>query len=156
MNPSYHRSTLFVVLQLLLWTMLATAQQQSQDQSSTTETPTIPPAPVATNGFHDDQNNEAPQQENWLKQHNRFVFVIVIGLLIVALILWYIVRSIKGMRKRLREENQAQTDMLQKFSTPPPPETLLQSQSSTDAAAAAASPQHANIHSSHLQQQTLK
>ncbi|KAI8344759.1 hypothetical protein BC941DRAFT_464968 [Chlamydoabsidia padenii] len=90
----------------------------SMVMAQSNETPTVPPAPVATNGFHDDQNNGPPPQESWLKQNNRFVFVIILGLLAVALILWYIVKSIKGMRKRLREENQAQVDMLQKCSEP--------------------------------------
>ncbi|CAO3615663.1 unnamed protein product [Cunninghamella blakesleeana] len=61
------------------------------------------------------QNNPTPpqQDESWLKQNNRFVFVIILGLLALVLIFWYIYKSIKGMRKRLKKENEAQRAMIE-------------------------------------------
>lgn len=68
---------------------------------------------VETNGFNDNNINTSAPEESWLKQHNRYVFIIVLVLLVVALLIWYIVRSIRGMRKRLASENQGQMMMMQ-------------------------------------------
>jgi hypothetical protein len=68
--------------------------------------------------------NEVPSQQtsnsdydgssdSWLKQHNRFVFIIFLALIVLGLLIWYIVRSVKGMRKRLAEDNEAQLQMIQ-------------------------------------------
>ncbi|CAO3619644.1 unnamed protein product [Cunninghamella echinulata] len=74
-----------------------------------------PYVPVAapTNNFQEPNPPPANQNESWLKKENKFVFVIVLGLLVVILLLWYIVKSIKGMRKRLKRENEAQMNIIQ-------------------------------------------
>ncbi|KAI7906893.1 uncharacterized protein BX663DRAFT_494115 [Cokeromyces recurvatus] len=69
-------------------------------------------------------NQQSKNQQSWLKEHNRFIFIIIIGLAILALLIWYIIRSIKGMRKRLEEENQAQLYMIQQVSSSPQPATM--------------------------------
>ncbi|KAI8334854.1 hypothetical protein EDC96DRAFT_525262 [Choanephora cucurbitarum] len=80
-----------------------------------TPTPTVSPK-VSTNGFDDQNVNQTPQQESWLRQHDRYVFIIVIALFVVAILIWYIVRSIRGMRTRLAEENRNQMTMVQNIS----------------------------------------
>lgn len=99
--------------------------------SSTSTLNAIPT--VQTTGWDSSGNQDAENHESWLKQNNRFVFVIVLGLLFLALLIWYIVRSIKGMRKRLEQENQAQLYMMQQATSPHP-----QQQQQQNAAAAAA------------------
>ncbi|KAI9304381.1 hypothetical protein BJ944DRAFT_266932 [Cunninghamella echinulata] len=74
-------------------------------------TPFVPVA--APTNFQEPNPPPADQNESWLKKDNRFVFVIVLGLLVVILLLWYIVKSIKGMRKRLKRENEAQMNIIQ-------------------------------------------
>jgi flagellar biosynthesis/type III secretory pathway M-ring protein FliF/YscJ len=68
---------------------------------------------VQSNGFNSNGNQAATNQESWLKQHNRFVFIIFVGLILLGLLIWYVVRSVKGMRKRLEQENAAQLYMMQ-------------------------------------------
>ena len=85
----------------------------------------INPVPtIQTTGWDSQGNNDNGNQQSWLRQHNRFVFVIFLGLLFLAIVIWYIVRSIKGMRKRLERENQEQLYMMQQASggarQPPP------------------------------------
>lgn len=88
-------------------------------------------SPVQSTGFNPNGNQEASDQESWLKKHNRFVFIIFVGLIILGLLIWYVVRSVKGMRKRLEQENAAQLYMMQQatgyqqqipesIQTPPP------------------------------------
>ncbi|KAG0174074.1 hypothetical protein DFQ28_009753 [Apophysomyces sp. BC1034] len=82
--------------------------------TSMTSPITYMPIPtVNPTGWNGNTNTPPPNNESWLKQHNRFVFVIVIGLLLLALIIWYIVKSVRGMQKRLERENQAQILMMQ-------------------------------------------
>ncbi|KAI8379615.1 uncharacterized protein BYT42DRAFT_333381 [Radiomyces spectabilis] len=70
--------------------------------------------PTGQNSGFDGSGNPLPKQdESWLKQHNRFVFIIVLGLLFLALLIWYIVKSVKGMRKRLERENEHHMMMMQ-------------------------------------------
>ncbi|KAI8065269.1 hypothetical protein BC940DRAFT_304624 [Gongronella butleri] len=82
----------------------------------------------AANGFNGNDGVAPSQQQSWLMQHHRYVFVIILGLIFFALVLWYIIRSIKGMRRRLREENQAHLDMIQSVLSSPqsaqPPSSL--------------------------------
>ena len=68
---------------------------------------------VDDTGFTEGDNEAQDQQNNWLEQHHRYVFVIVIGVLVLALLVWYIVRSVKGMRKRLEHDNEKQLYMIQ-------------------------------------------
>ncbi|CDS13247.1 hypothetical protein LRAMOSA05425 [Lichtheimia ramosa] len=79
---------------------------------------------VDDTGFKENDNTAAPEQESWLKKNDRYVFVIVIGLLIVGLLIWYIVRSVKGMRKRLALENEKQMYMLEQATAANPTSTM--------------------------------
>ncbi|KAI8978495.1 hypothetical protein BDB01DRAFT_800125 [Pilobolus umbonatus] len=62
------------------------------------------------------ENNQIKNDQSWLKQNNRFVFIIFLGLFLIALISWYVTKSVKGMRKRLERENQEQLYMMQQAS----------------------------------------
>ncbi|KAI8378609.1 hypothetical protein BD560DRAFT_389876 [Blakeslea trispora] len=77
------------------------------------------PTNTEVTGWNQSGNQAPDNHQSWLKEHNRFVFIIVIGLLMLALLIWYIYRSIKGMRKRLERDNQAQLYMMQQASMPP-------------------------------------
>lgn len=83
--------------------------------ASTTFNPTATQSitSVETNGFNTNNVNSSAPQESWLKQHDRYVFIIVLALLVLAVLIWYVVRSIRGMRKRLAAENQGQMMMMQ-------------------------------------------
>lgn len=70
---------------------------------------------VDDTGFTEGDNEAQDQQKNWLEQHHRYVFVIVIGVLVLALLVWYIVRSVKGMRRRLKMENDNQMQMMRQI-----------------------------------------
>ncbi|CAO3621378.1 unnamed protein product [Mucor hiemalis] len=98
--------------------------------SSTTSNVNAIPT-VQTTGWDSSGNSDSEKPQSWLRQNNRFVFVIVLGLLFLAVLIWYIVRSIKGMRKRLEQENQAQLYMMQQATSP------QQAQQQQNAAAAA-------------------
>ncbi|KAI9486505.1 MAG: hypothetical protein EXX96DRAFT_549317 [Benjaminiella poitrasii] len=86
--------------------------------------PTAMPS-VQSTGWNSNGNQQNVNHQSWLKEHNRFVFIIFVGLLILAILIWYLYRSIKGMRKRLEQENQEQLYMMQQASShpysPPPP-----------------------------------
>ncbi|KAI8639337.1 hypothetical protein BD408DRAFT_421610 [Parasitella parasitica] len=71
---------------------------------------------VLTNGFHEDNNSSNEKHESWLQKNDRYVFIIILSLLILAILIWYIVRSIKSMRKRLADENQGHMMMVQNAS----------------------------------------
>lgn len=87
--------------------------------STTTSTNTFNAAsPVQSAGFNPNVNQEADDDESWLKKHNRFVFIIFVGLIVLGLLIWYVVRSVKGMRKRLEQENAAQLYMMQQATSP--------------------------------------
>ncbi|KAI9339725.1 hypothetical protein BD770DRAFT_400045 [Pilaira anomala] len=109
---------------------ITTSSSISNITTSTTATSNIMPTStmnnadafptVQTPGWNSNGNNEDTNQQSWLRQHNRFVFVIFLGLLFMAILIWYIVRSVKGMRKRLEQENEAQLYMMQQARSPPP------------------------------------
>lgn len=86
------------LLTILFWSYTALAQQQQQ---------------VNDTGFKDGDNEADNDQKSWLSQHHRYVFVIVIAVIVLALLTWYIVRSVKGMRKRLEVDNEKQLYMIQ-------------------------------------------
>ncbi|KAJ2962764.1 hypothetical protein NQZ79_g2100 [Umbelopsis isabellina] len=102
-------------------TLVSSAAQESNSLMSSASTPsslvpslatsTVPPAPpVPTNavnsgGFSDDSRGEDNQQ-SWLQQHSRWVFVLVIGLLVAAAIIYYVVRGIRRARRTLKSENE--------------------------------------------------
>ncbi|KAI9245144.1 hypothetical protein EDC94DRAFT_628811 [Helicostylum pulchrum] len=83
---------------------------------------------VQTPGWNSNGNRDDSNQQSWLRQHNRFVFVIFLGVIFLSILIWYIVRSVKGMRKRLEQENQAQLYMMQQARSPPPPSSQQQHQ----------------------------
>ncbi|KAL9553060.1 hypothetical protein MBANPS3_003462 [Mucor bainieri] len=87
--------------------------------SSTISNPPSSSSNTNGTGWNSNENEQAKDQQSWLRQNNRFVFVIFVGLFVVAILIWYIVRSIKGMRKRLEQENEAQLYMMQQASAPP-------------------------------------
>ncbi|KAG2201894.1 hypothetical protein INT46_004614 [Mucor plumbeus] len=89
------------------------------DSLSTTATNANAIPTVQGTGWNSNENEQSKNQQSWLRQNNRFVFVIFVGLFVAAILIWYIVRSIKGMRKRLEQENQAQLYMIQQASSPP-------------------------------------
>jgi flagellar biosynthesis/type III secretory pathway M-ring protein FliF/YscJ len=68
---------------------------------------------VQSTGWDNEGNQPASNKQSWLREHNRFVFIIFVGLFFIGLLIWYIVRSVKGMRKRLVAENNAQLYMMQ-------------------------------------------
>ncbi|KAL0074570.1 hypothetical protein F4703DRAFT_1892444 [Phycomyces blakesleeanus] len=78
-----------------------------------TPTPFAPQPSVNTTGFDYGNTGPSKSEESWLKKNNRFIFVIVLGVVVGGLIIWYIVRSVQGMRRRLEQENHAQMLMLQ-------------------------------------------
>lgn len=71
---------------------------------------------VSANGFNDDYGNSDVKEESWLKKNDRYVFIIVLVILVLSILIWYIVRSIKSMRKRLAAENQGHMMMVQNAS----------------------------------------
>lgn len=94
----------------------------SSINSATVSSGTPPELPsVQGTGFHSNGNDQSGPEQSWLRQNNRFVFVIFLGLIVLSILIWYIYRSVKGMRKRLEQENQAQLYMIQQASTPHPP-----------------------------------
>ncbi|KAI9031830.1 hypothetical protein CLU79DRAFT_730366 [Phycomyces nitens] len=95
-------------------TSLSSVSASSAPSNTPRSSISFAPQPsVNTTGF--DYGNSGPSQsdENWLKKNNRFIFVVVLGAIVCGLIIWYIVRSVQGMRKRLEKENHAQMLMLQ-------------------------------------------
>ncbi|ORY96601.1 hypothetical protein BCR43DRAFT_491959 [Syncephalastrum racemosum] len=70
-------------------------------------------AQVNDSGFNENQDNQPKKEESWLQKNDRYIFIIVIGLVILGLLIWYIVRSIKGMRKRLARDNERHMYMVQ-------------------------------------------
>ncbi|KAI8138674.1 hypothetical protein BJV82DRAFT_582668 [Fennellomyces sp. T-0311] len=72
-------------------------------------------AQVDTTGWNPDENYDKGDEKSWLEQHGRFAFIIVIGLLVLGLLIWYIVRSVKGMRRRLKMENENQMQMMRQI-----------------------------------------
>jgi flagellar biosynthesis/type III secretory pathway M-ring protein FliF/YscJ len=130
----------FNLLALILSIGAVVAQQnnatETQHSNSTSIiasiTPSISSAPISSTithavptvqstGFNSNGNEQSGNQESWLRQNNRFVFVIFIGLFVLSILIWYIYRSVKGMRKRLEQENQAQLYMMQQATSPHPP-----------------------------------
>jgi flagellar biosynthesis/type III secretory pathway M-ring protein FliF/YscJ len=113
----------------------STSISASTTSASIQVTPSISSSPITTSysdtmyavptvqstGFNSSGNEQSGNQQSWLRQNNRFVFVIFIGLIVLSILIWYIYRSVKGMRKRLEQENQAQLYMMQQATSPHPP-----------------------------------
>jgi flagellar biosynthesis/type III secretory pathway M-ring protein FliF/YscJ len=75
-----------------------------------------PSGVVNTDGFRDQSNDTTQQQESWLKKNDRYIFIIFLVLLFLAILIWYVVRSIRSMRQRLASENQGHMMMIQNVS----------------------------------------
>ncbi|KAI7883618.1 hypothetical protein K492DRAFT_192483 [Lichtheimia hyalospora FSU 10163] len=71
-------------------------------------------------GWHINENHHEHDTTSWLSKDGRIAIVIVLGALGLILITWYIVRSIIGMRRRLRQENEKQLQMIQHITSKPP------------------------------------
>ncbi|KAI9319170.1 hypothetical protein BX666DRAFT_1923768 [Dichotomocladium elegans] len=76
---------------------------------------------VDDTGFQSNDNQSANKEESWLKKNDRYIFIIVIGLVLLGLIIFYIVKSVKGMRKRLASENEKHQYMLDQATASHPP-----------------------------------
>lgn len=116
-----NKTTMYLYL-LLLTASLTTTVVSAQQETTNTTVSIIPTATqsmtsVETNGFNDNNINTSTQEESWLKQHNRYVFIIIIGLVVLALLIWYIVRSIRNMRRKLASENQGHMMMQETIDT---------------------------------------
>ncbi|KAG1047007.1 hypothetical protein G6F43_010527 [Rhizopus delemar] len=94
-------------------TMNTAKPSTTTDYSSSPSIAFSPQPTVQGTGWDPSGNSSEKSNESWLKTHNRFVFIIFIGLIVIGLILWYIIKSVKGMRKRLKEENEAHLYMMQ-------------------------------------------
>ncbi|KAI7877623.1 hypothetical protein K492DRAFT_218655 [Lichtheimia hyalospora FSU 10163] len=57
-------------------------------------------------GFKQGDNVHQEEEKGWLERHSHFIIIVVLGLLIFSLLIWYVVKSIQGMRKRLAVENE--------------------------------------------------
>lgn len=99
-------------LSIALLSSLASAVFAQQVQPTPTPVQSIPP-PVSTNGFNDSDTNINQPHQSWIQQNDRYVFIIIIVLFVVAILIWYVVRSIRGMRQRLATENQGHMMMMQ-------------------------------------------
>ncbi|CAO3697260.1 unnamed protein product [Rhizopus stolonifer] len=99
-------SSIFSSILIILFQCSAALAQNATDITSS-------PTTISDNGFNTNGNTVEENHESWLKRHNRFVFIIVIALFLLAILIWYITRSIRGMRQRLAQENQQNMTMLQ-------------------------------------------
>ncbi|KAJ8653486.1 hypothetical protein O0I10_010814 [Lichtheimia ornata] len=92
---------------------------------------------VDPTGWNPNEGSSQPEQKSWLEQHGRIALVVVLGVAVLALVTWYIVRSVKGMRKRLQNENEQQARAIEQIAhsrqqqhypsdntAPPPPPPL--------------------------------
>ncbi|KAG1468205.1 hypothetical protein G6F56_003974 [Rhizopus delemar] len=99
-------------------TLTSTTMAPATTTANYTSSIVFSPEPtVQGTGWNPNGNTAENAPESWLKTHNRFVFVIFVGLIVLGLLLWYIVRSVKGMRRKLKEENEAHLAMMQQPSS---------------------------------------
>ncbi|KAI7875291.1 hypothetical protein K492DRAFT_173645 [Lichtheimia hyalospora FSU 10163] len=70
---------------------------------------------VDPTGWNPNDGSSQPEQKSWLEQHGRIALVVVLGVAVLALVAWYIVRSVKGMRKRLQNENEQQARTIEQI-----------------------------------------
>ncbi|KAJ8657899.1 hypothetical protein O0I10_006427 [Lichtheimia ornata] len=92
--------------------------------SSSSADDTTFPQMTSPNGWHINENHYEHDSTSWLSKDGRIAIVIVLGALGFILITWYIVRSIIGMRRRLRQENEKQLQMIQQITSTKPPGDL--------------------------------
>ena len=101
MNSLTSQPLLLVLLSILLFGKVSFTEAQDEAR------PTVDPT-----GFNPAEGAPEKEKKSWLEQHGRFAFIIVIGLLILGLLIWYVARSVKSMRKRLAMENDNQMQMI--------------------------------------------
>ncbi|CDS10409.1 hypothetical protein LRAMOSA03085 [Lichtheimia ramosa] len=70
---------------------------------------------VDPTGWNPNEGSSQPEQKSWLEQHGRIALVVVLGVAVLALVTWYIIRSVKGMRKRLQNENEQQARAIEQI-----------------------------------------
>ncbi|CDS03614.1 hypothetical protein LRAMOSA01016 [Lichtheimia ramosa] len=75
---------------------------------------------TSSNGWQINENHYEHDTTSWLSKDGRIAIVIVLGTLGFILLSWYIVRSIIGMRRRLRQENEKQMQIIQQITSKPP------------------------------------
>ncbi|ORX52794.1 hypothetical protein DM01DRAFT_1336573 [Hesseltinella vesiculosa] len=73
-------------------------------------------------GFDSNQGSPSDSQNNtsWIMRDHHYVIIIVIGLVVAGLVLFYIIRSAKGMRRRMKQDNQRQMHMLNQIPSTAP------------------------------------
>ncbi|KAI7902619.1 uncharacterized protein BX663DRAFT_509878 [Cokeromyces recurvatus] len=105
-------------LSLILTLVSIVFAQQSQllPATATVAQQPLSTTEVSTDGFNSTSNNLNTPQESWLQKNHRYVFIIVLVLLFLAIFTWYIIKSVCGMRKRLAAENQNHIIMTQNAS----------------------------------------
>ncbi|GAA5803560.1 hypothetical protein EDC94DRAFT_611054 [Helicostylum pulchrum] len=69
--------------------------------------------PVNPTGFNSDDANLYHRDESWISKNEKYIIIAVVVVVVFAILTWYIVKSIRGMRKRLARENQANMIMMQ-------------------------------------------
>ncbi|KAI9031759.1 hypothetical protein CLU79DRAFT_715404 [Phycomyces nitens] len=105
-------------LAIALWQVPSALAQETNQTTPTSIIPSLynnPAEPtIEANGFDAGDNGPAnDKDESWLKHNNRYVFVIIICLFVFGLLLWYVIRSVRGMRTRLQNENNNHALMMQ-------------------------------------------
>ncbi|KAI9316762.1 hypothetical protein BX666DRAFT_1878022 [Dichotomocladium elegans] len=60
-------------------------------------------------GFSDSDNATHIQRQTWLQRNWQLLLIIIATLFVVILLTWYIVRSVKDMRRRLALANEQET-----------------------------------------------
>jgi flagellar biosynthesis/type III secretory pathway M-ring protein FliF/YscJ len=102
------------VFTVFLSTIYSVLAQDVQNDPFSSSTIAASPAPtVAPTGFSEDGNQQQKNNQSWISQNHRYVFIIIIALLFLAIIIWYIVRSVRGMRTRLTRENNQNMMLIQ-------------------------------------------
>ncbi|KAG2215848.1 hypothetical protein INT45_004423 [Circinella minor] len=130
MNNLTSQPLLLLLLSILLLGKVSFIEAQEEPTR-----PTVDPT-----GFNPAEGTPEEEKKSWLEQHGRFAFIIVIGLLILGLLIWYVARSVKSMRKRLAMENDNQMQMINQIAAgqqdptqhnhPTPPDNIYPSSTS--------------------------
>ncbi|KAI8095439.1 hypothetical protein BDF21DRAFT_353089 [Thamnidium elegans] len=72
---------------------------------------TLPP--LNTAGFNPDNANLNHSSESWMEKNEKYIIIAAVVVVVLAILIWYVVRSIRGMRQRLAKENQTNMMMMQ-------------------------------------------
>ncbi|CAO3610047.1 unnamed protein product [Cunninghamella echinulata] len=101
--------SLISIFLLFIIGLINTTYAQSEDTFSAIPSP---------NGFNGNADEPHQHEQSWIQKNHNYVIIIVIVLVLLGIILYYIVRSVKGMRKRLARENEQQLQMLNQMQQP--------------------------------------